>query len=226
MIENIFRLTGRVGRTEYLVCLVFSFFAFVCAVVLSATYDSHSNMQLVVVLLFVLILFFIIVQSAKRCHDFGKNGWWQLIPFYFFVLLFKEGDSGGNAYGTRMRKIDRIFAAAKERPLMPRQINPEVNVNALTESELLALVQAEIEKLKLTDKPQYNEHLAGLLSFAAGDRQKALNFLDNYEKMYKRNLVDMIGYISSDYTRIHDYLYGFISAGILARDYPHRKTAY
>jgi uncharacterized membrane protein YhaH (DUF805 family) len=57
---------------------------------------------------FVLIIpmiWFLWAQGAKRCHDIGRSGWWQLIPFYFFVLLFQDGDSGENEYGDNAKGI-------------------------------------------------------------------------------------------------------------------------
>ena len=45
------------------------------------------------------MLWFTYAQGAKRCHDRGHSGWYQLIPFYVFVLLFGKGEDGENEYG-------------------------------------------------------------------------------------------------------------------------------
>ena len=45
-------------------------------------------------------LWFIFAQGAKRCHDRGNSGWYQLIPFYGLWMLFGDGDAHENDYGT------------------------------------------------------------------------------------------------------------------------------
>lgn len=37
--------------------------------------------------------------SVRRMHDVGKSGWWALVPFANFFLLFKKGDEEQNIYG-------------------------------------------------------------------------------------------------------------------------------
>lgn len=37
--------------------------------------------------------------SVRRMHDVGKSGWWVLVPFASFFLLFKKSDEEWNIYG-------------------------------------------------------------------------------------------------------------------------------
>ena len=50
-------------------------------------------------ILMIPVYWFIFAQGAKRCHDRGNSGWYQIIPFYVLWMLFAEGDTGENNYG-------------------------------------------------------------------------------------------------------------------------------
>jgi len=51
-------------------------------------------------------LWFLWAQGAKRCHDLDRNGWMQIIPFYFLVLIFQDGVQGRNEYGPNPKNPD------------------------------------------------------------------------------------------------------------------------
>lgn len=94
MFTNPFSFNGRIRRTEYGISLIIYFIlvTFVNVIV-------QSGEVPIIGLAYIPILWFLWAQGAKRCHDVGNNGWWQIIPFYVFWLLFQEGQSGINEYG-------------------------------------------------------------------------------------------------------------------------------
>ena len=61
--------------------------------------DEGRGGGAVAIMLVVPMLWFALAQGTKRCHDIDKSGWWQLIPFYIFWLVFKKGNIGMNQYG-------------------------------------------------------------------------------------------------------------------------------
>lgn len=44
-------------------------------------------------------IFFLLAQGAKRCHDRGNSGFYQIIPFYGLWMLFAESNYGPNPKG-------------------------------------------------------------------------------------------------------------------------------
>jgi uncharacterized membrane protein YhaH (DUF805 family) len=102
MFKAPFLFDGRIRRTEYgITLIIYTIYAVIVNVlaanILSASMGSASGIAMMV--LYIPVLWFVYAQGAKRCHDVGKSGWWQLIPFYVFFLLFQEGDVVANEYG-------------------------------------------------------------------------------------------------------------------------------
>lgn len=95
MFKKPFSFKGRIGRTEYIISYIF-FIAFYFLV--GPTVET-SDMGSLLGLLMIPILWFLLAQGAKRCHDTGRSGWWQLIPMFWIILLIAKGEIKANKYG-------------------------------------------------------------------------------------------------------------------------------
>jgi uncharacterized membrane protein YhaH (DUF805 family) len=107
MFKNPFSFDGRIRRTEYGVSLIIYAIAYaiIAGIGTSAGRDGGAG---IVFIFFIPMLWFLWAQGAKRCHDVGNSGWWQLIPFYVFWLLFQEGQAGANQFGENPKGIQSI----------------------------------------------------------------------------------------------------------------------
>jgi uncharacterized membrane protein YhaH (DUF805 family) len=93
MFKDILAFNGRIRRTEYgLINLMY----FLCLLIVTVISENGNDWANVLILL---PLYLVIVAGIKRCHDRGNSGWWIIIPFYGFVLLFGDSDYGPNEYG-------------------------------------------------------------------------------------------------------------------------------
>jgi uncharacterized membrane protein YhaH (DUF805 family) len=99
MFKNPFSFEGRIRRTEY--GLTFLIFA-AGRVFLTLIFASSASSESIGPLLFITqlpLLWFLWAQGAKRCHDVGWNGWYQLIPLVPIYLVFASGHEYENEYG-------------------------------------------------------------------------------------------------------------------------------
>ena len=103
MFQNPFSFNGRIRRTEYGISLII--YAIVYAVIFVIATSAGPGGAAVVLVLYIPVLWFLWAQGAKRCHDLGHSGWWQLIPFYGLWLLFQDGQHGQNEYGENPKGI-------------------------------------------------------------------------------------------------------------------------
>ncbi|MBP3236276.1 MAG: DUF805 domain-containing protein [Bacteroidales bacterium] len=97
--KKYFSFSGRARRTEYWITyFVVSILGYVLEA-LSESSDGGVGIALLIVLLSVLIIWIGLAVGARRCHDLGHNGFWQLIPFYGIWMAFVNGQPGPNEYG-------------------------------------------------------------------------------------------------------------------------------
>lgn len=94
MFRNPFSFKGRIGRTEYGI----TWLAFI-AINLTMSRVGIDPGSLWAISHIIPCHWVLLAQGAKRCHDFEKSGWWQLIPFYVFKMLSQDGLPAANKYG-------------------------------------------------------------------------------------------------------------------------------
>jgi len=90
MFSNPFSFDGRIRRTEYGISLIIYF---VIALFLNLMVISGVEANFLLPI-YIPMLWFLLAQGAKRCHDIGNTGWFQIIPFYVFWLIFAKGEFG------------------------------------------------------------------------------------------------------------------------------------
>ncbi len=111
---SIFRFKGRVGRLQYWLTLfggllVFCLLIAITSVLIDYTYDDRTPTLFVLcgILWYAFYSYMVLAIGAKRCHDLGHSGWFQLIPYYFLVMLFSYGDHYNNEYGNRENGVTK-----------------------------------------------------------------------------------------------------------------------
>lgn len=93
MFQNPFSFEGRIRRTEFGITFILYCIA---SVLLNVFVESAPFIVFVVA---IPLIWFCLAQGAKRCHDLGNSGWYQLIPFYVLWLIFANSVPGTNEYG-------------------------------------------------------------------------------------------------------------------------------
>lgn len=102
MFKKPFSFEGRIRRMEYGLSYL-GYIAGIVGIVLLG--QQNTTLSALLVILFIPLLWFMLAQCAKRCHDRGNSGWWQIIPFYRMWLLFADSDHGDNGYGPNPKGI-------------------------------------------------------------------------------------------------------------------------
>lgn len=99
MFAHPFSFNGRIRRLESNLSLLFYYIYYIIVSLMSQGAGSRDARLFAFLLLMIPGYWFLIAQNAKRCHDLGHNGWWQLIPFYGLWMIFQNSNEGDNEYG-------------------------------------------------------------------------------------------------------------------------------
>lgn len=108
MFKNPFSFEGRIRRTEYGLSLIAAAVGRVFVTMILAS-GNQEGLGFLNLLFQVPFLWFFWAQGAKRCHDVGINGWYQLIPFCPLYLIFASGEEGSNEYGENPKVENQNF---------------------------------------------------------------------------------------------------------------------
>lgn len=100
MFSRPFSFNGRIRRLEYFISYILTIvYSYTVAYIVYSNATDYSAAQIAYWILSIPNLWFLYAQGAKRCHDRDNSGWYQIIPFYIFWMLFASGDDGENSYG-------------------------------------------------------------------------------------------------------------------------------
>lgn len=104
--HSVWSFNGRVGRLSYFAALFGGLFAFFIPIIflriIGVDVDTAFNSPIIIfcyAIFYIAYWYISLTVGAKRCHDLGHSGWFQLIPFYGFVMLFSSGNGDDNEYG-------------------------------------------------------------------------------------------------------------------------------
>lgn len=104
MFKRIFSFKGRIRRTEYGLSYIIFLIWYLIFMSVTEMNDVNPVLALFIILTIVPAYWFLWAQGAKRCHDRGNSGWYQIIPFYFLVMIFGGSEDGINDYGTNPKE--------------------------------------------------------------------------------------------------------------------------
>ena len=101
-----FEFSGRALRSEYWYFGLFTFLLYVVTGILDAilfgSFMGNGPLSLILTLVF---FFPTIAVAARRLHDSGRSGWWQLLPItiigipFFLYWVIRKGDQSENKFG-------------------------------------------------------------------------------------------------------------------------------
>lgn len=104
MFKRPFSFKGRIRRLEYCLSYLIFMLWYVIFAAITEVNDINPFAAFIAIISIVPAYWFLWAQGAKRCHDRGNSGWYQIIPFYFLVMFFGKGEDLINDYGTNPKE--------------------------------------------------------------------------------------------------------------------------
>lgn len=105
MFKNVFSFKGRIRRLEFGISYIF-YLTYSILIKQIADHFSNSTASILILASLIPAIWFLWAQGAKRCHDRGNSGWYQIIPFYVLLIIFGDGEHGPNEYGNNPKGIE------------------------------------------------------------------------------------------------------------------------
>jgi len=105
MFQNPFSFKGRIRRLEFALSFIF---VYIGAILVGLIIGFAGIPIAIMYFLLIPFCWFIFAQGAKRCHDRGNTGWYQIIPYYYLWLLFGDGQYGENEYGPNPKGLGNV----------------------------------------------------------------------------------------------------------------------
>lgn len=96
---ELFSFEGRIRRRDYWLI------SFGIGMALGFAAAIAESVPILYLLIWIPLCWIELATGAKRCHDLGHNGWWQLIPLYPIWMAFQEGESCDNEYGPNPKAV-------------------------------------------------------------------------------------------------------------------------
>ena len=95
-LSKLFSFSGRMGQGAYFVLvLIYNLYFYSFIAFPDGADNKYYGLWLLLLPLFAWIR---IAGNTRRCHDFGRSGWWQVVPFFVLWMLFSPGDAFPNEY--------------------------------------------------------------------------------------------------------------------------------
>ena len=109
--RNYAKFSGRSSRSAYWFWLLWSLLITLVIEVLRASIGGElSPIDIIDLIWSLAILLPTFALGARRLHDVGRSGWWQLIPLTivgiipYLIWVLRAGDSEANKYGDNVEQ--------------------------------------------------------------------------------------------------------------------------